>query len=178
MRRLTSRARSDRARLAREAGVSTLEMVVVVAIMAVAVVTLLAALDRATTTATYSQRRNESLDDLRVMAAAFSKDARQGVSATVVSPTQFTFDTFVDGDVHSVTWRAVASGDGDRFERIVDGGIVAVYVVELTTTSVFSYFEETTPADVNRVRLALATMPDERFAPVEVATEVEMRNVD
>jgi hypothetical protein len=153
-------------------------MVVVVAIFALAVATLLAALDRATTTATYSQRRNESLDDLRLMAAAFSKDARQGIEATTVSATQFAFRTYVDGEVHAVTWRAVSSAEGERLERVVDGGLANVYVVELTTTSVFSYFDEVDPNNVNRVRLSLATQPDARFAAVGVTTEVEMRNAD
>jgi type II secretory pathway pseudopilin PulG len=173
----SSRARSDRGPLRREDGVGFLELIIVVAVMGIALVTLLAALDRGTTTATYSQRRNESLDDLRLMAAAFSKDARQGIQATTASSTQFSFTTYVDGGVSSVTWRALSSSDGSRLERIVDGGLVNVYVVELTTVDVFSYFEELDPADVNRVRLALATQPDERFAPVGLTTEVEMRNV-
>jgi hypothetical protein len=174
---LTSRARSDRNPLRREDGVGLLELVVVVAVFAVATVTLLAALDRATTTATYSQRRNESLDDLRVMAAAFSKDARQGTEAITVQPAEFSFLTYVDGDVRSVTWRAVTSDEGSQLERVVDGGLANVYVVELTTLQVFSYFDEVDPSNVNRVRLALATRLDERFAPVGLTTEVEMRNV-
>jgi type II secretory pathway pseudopilin PulG len=177
MRLHTSRARSDRRPLRREDGVGLLEVVISVAVFGLAIVTLLAALDRATTTATYSQRRNESLDDLRLMAAAFSKDARQGIEATTVTTTQFSFQTYIDGNVSSVTWRAVASADGSRLERVVDGGLVNIYVVELTTLDVFSYFEEVDPADVNRVRLALATRPDDRFAAVGLTTEVEMRNV-
>jgi hypothetical protein len=176
MGRRSSLARSDRNPLRREDGVGVLELVVGMAVFTIAIVTLFAALDRATTTATFSQRRNESLDDLRVMAAVFSKDARQGIEATTVSPTQFSFDTYIDGDVSEVTWRAVASADGDRLERVVDGGLANVYVVELTTTSVFSYFDEVDPAQVNRVRLSLATQPDARFNGVGLTTEVEMRN--
>jgi hypothetical protein len=171
-----SRARSDRGPLRREDGVGLLELVVAVAVFTVATVTLLAALDRATTTATFSQRRNESLDDLRVMAAAFSKDARQGIEATSISATQFSFETYVDGAVQDVTWRVVPDGEGDRLERVVDGGVAAAYVVDLTSPGVFSYFGTTAAASVSRVRLELATRPDVRFAAVGLATEVEMRN--
>jgi type II secretory pathway component PulJ len=177
MRLRISRARSDRGPLRREDGVGVLELVVTVAVFALATVTLLAALDRATTTATFTQRRNESLDDLRLMAAAFSKDARQGIEATTASTTEFSFTTYIDGTVSDVTWRAVSSSDGSRLERVVDGGLANVYVVELTTLDVFSYFAESNAADVNRVRLALATQPDARFAAVGLSTEVEMRNV-
>lgn len=156
---------------------TTLEVVVTTALLVVAMTALFMGIDRATTTSTFAQRRNEALDDLRVMAAAFGKDARQGVSASVVSPTQFRFDTYVDGDPAEVVWRAVPDPSGDRIERVVNGGIVRVYVVDLTTTAVFSYFGEVNPADVNRVRLSLATRPDDRFAPVGLSTEVEMRNV-
>lgn len=149
-----------------------LEMVIVVAVFLLAIGTLLSALDRATTTASHAQRRNESLDDLRLMAAAFSKDARQGIVASTVSPTQFTFDTYIDGAVHEVTWRAV----GDRLERVVDGGLANVYVVKLTAPEVFSYFEADDASQVSRVRLALATRPDGRFSAVGLSTEVEMRN--
>lgn len=177
MQRRISRGRSERRGLA-AAGASVLEMVVVVALFSVVIATLLAALDRATTTTSFAQRRNESLDDLRVMAAAFSKDVRQGVGATSASPTSFSFSTYVDGTEQALTWRAVSDAGGFRLERVVDGGVANVYVVELTTTSVFSYFGEVDPARVNRVRMALATRPDERFAAVGLTTEVEMRNVD
>ena len=156
---------------------TVVEVVVTMALLVVAMGALFMSVDRATTTSTFAQRRNEALDDLRIMAAAFGKDARQGIAASVVSPTQFAFDSYVDGDEAEVVWRAVTSTEGDRLERVVDGGVANVYVVDLTTTAVFSYFGEVNPAEVNRVRLSLATRPDDRFEPVGLSTEVEMRNV-
>jgi type II secretory pathway pseudopilin PulG len=157
--------------------VTLLEVVVTVAILMVAMSAIFVSIDRATTTASFTQRRNEALDDLRIMAAAFGKDARQGVEARTVSPTQFEFETYIDGTLSDVIWRAVTDTDDDRLERVVNGGVANVYVVDLTTTAVFSYFGEVNPAQVNRVRLSLATRPDDRFEPVGLSTEVEMRNV-
>jgi hypothetical protein len=169
-RRLSSLARSD-------AGASALEIVIVTLVLSVAVIALMSSLVNATRAASYSQERNENLDDLRVMTAVFSKDVRQGVEASVASQSEFTFDTYIDGDLHEVSWRASTVGGADRLVRSVDGVTTSTYVVDLTTTAVFSYFEEVNPADVSRVRIALATQPDQRFAAVDVATEVEMRNV-
>jgi hypothetical protein len=154
-----------------------LEMTITTLVIAVALAAMLGAVDRATKQATFSQRRNEALDDLRTMAAIFSKDVRQGITATEVAPNEFTFDTYVGSEEHAVSWLAQTSAGGDRLVRSVDGAVEATYVVDLTTTAVFSYFGETDPAQVNRVRLSLATATDERFGPVGLSTEVEMRNV-
>lgn len=144
-----------------------LEMVVTVAVLSVAIVAILGALGRATTTATFAQKRNEALDDLRLMAATFGKDVRQGVAAAVATPTQFSFSTYVDGDVEDVVWRAVTGGaEGDRLERVVNGGTSNVFVIDLTTRDVFSYFDAPNAASVSRVRLSLYTVPDDRSSRV------------
>ena len=155
-----------------------LEMAVTTAVLSVAIVAILASLGRATTTSTYTQERNAALDDIRIMAATFGKDVRQGIAAESVTPTQFAFSTYIDDEVHDVVWRAVNSGTGgERLERVVDGGVANVYVVDLTFLGVFSYFGEATPSQVSRVRLDIYTEPDPRFGPVGLSTEVEMRNV-
>ena len=154
-----------------------LEVTMTTLLLSIAIVAMLGAVNRATTQATFSQRRNEALDDLRVMAAIFSKDVRQGIVATEVTPSEFAFDTYVGSEEHSVSWHAVTTTHGDSLVRSVDGAVAATYVVDLTTSSVFSYFGETIPSQVNRVRLSLYTASDERFGPVGLSTEVEMRNV-
>lgn len=150
---------------------------IVVLIMSAALAVLTSSFIGATEASTFTQRKNEALDDLRIMTAVFAKDVRQGVEASVATPSTFTFDTYVDEALHEVSWQATAGGGDDRLERVVDGTVVSVYVVDLTTTDIFSYFDEIDPAGVTRVRIGLATQPDTRYAPVEVATEVEMRNV-
>lgn len=166
-----SLARSD------ERGFTALEVVITVAILAVAVFALLNTLDNATKAHSFTVERNEALDDLRLMADVFAKDVRQGIEATTVLPTEFTFDTYIDAAQHEVTWRTRTVSGSDRLERVVDGTTTSVYIVDLTTQEVFSYFDESVPANVSRVRIALATQPDPRFAPVGIETEVEMRNV-
>lgn len=149
-----------------------------VALLAVAVVAMLGTLNRTTETARYSELRNQSLDQLRLMSANFGKDVRQAVRATDIDPDRLTIDTYVQGSVQTVTWRVEPTADGEeRFERVAPGVDPIVYVVDLTTDAVFSYFDETDPLQVNRVRLSLATRPDPRHPAVSLETDLEMRNV-
>lgn len=127
-------------------------------------------------TTAYARDRNEALDQLRLMTAAFTKDVRQGIQASAISSDAMTFDTYVDGAVAEVTWRVADTADGQRLERVVDGTTAVVYVVDLTTEAILSYFDEVDPTAVHRVRLSLETQPDDRRPPIEVATVVEMRN--
>jgi hypothetical protein len=154
-----------------------------VAILGIATIAMLLTLGRAAETAQFSSDRNESLDQLRVMSANFAKDVRQGVRASYAGPSAMTFDTYVGGTLTSVTWRVVTTGGQERFERQIGAAASVVYVVDLTTPNVFSYYQADTdvavadPSEVTRVRLTLATQPDPRHPALEVATDVEMRNV-
>ena len=150
---------------------------IVTLVLSVAIAALLSGLVNATRAASFTQERNEALDDLRMMTSVFAKDVRQGIEATVATPSSLTFDTYVGGVVREVSWTATTVGGSDRLVRTVDGTTTATYIVDLTTTSIFDYFGEVDPSDVNRVRIALGTQPDRRFEVVGVATEVEMRNV-
>lgn len=175
--------RSSPSRSEREGGFTVLELTIGVALLGLAMVAMLMTLGRATETAQFASDRNESLDQLRVMSANFAKDVRQGVRATYAGPSTMTFDTYVDGTLQSVTWKVVTLSGEERFERQVGTGVSVVYVVDLTTDAVFSYYQDDAdvavadPTQVTRVRLTLATQPDRRHPVAEVATDVEMRNV-
>lgn len=145
--------------------------------MGIILVAVLSTMGRATETATYADQRNEALDQLRVMASTISKDLRQGSRVTAMTQSSVTLDTYVDGALTSVTWRVVGIGDGQRFERLVGTGAASTYVVRLTASTVFNYFGQSDPAAVSRVGLLLTTQLDARHPAIEVATEVELRNV-
>lgn len=159
-----------------EGGFSLVEVLVTMVLLAIASTTIMFVTTRSMETARYTQDRNVALDQLRLMTAAFTKDVRQGIQATAISQDAMTFDTYAGGVVERVTWRVTDGSDGQRVERVVDGATEVVYVVDLTSNAILSYFGQLDPAAVHRVRLSLATRPDERHPPIEVATVVEMRN--
>ena len=170
--------RPSRSDLVEESGFTLVELMVGVGLLAIAVVAMLGTLNRTTETARYSELRNQSLDQLRLMSATFGKDVRQAVRATTIDGNRLTIDTYVDGTLRSVTWRVEPTGDGrDRFERVAAGVDPVEYVVDLTDPAVFSYEGKTDPLQVNRVRLTLATQPDPQHPAVSIETDLEMRNV-
>lgn len=170
--------RPSRSDVADDAGFTLVEVMIGVALLGIAVVAMLGTLNRTTETARYAELRNQSLDQLRVMAATFGKDVRQAVRATAIDDNRLTIDTYVDGALRSITWRVEPTSDGrDRFERFATGVDPVEYVVDLTSPAVFSYEGKTDPLQVNRVRLTLATRPDPRHPAVSIETDLEMRNV-
>lgn len=168
--------------LREEGGFTIVESMITVALMAVAAVAILSSLMRATETSQVSLDRNDALDQLRVMAATFTKDVRQGIEATAISTSSVTFDTYVNGTVQSVTWSVATSGADKVLKRKVGSGTASTFVIDLTTDQVFSFGDgvdpsAVDPSTVDRIGLDLATQPDPRHPPVELSTTVEMRNV-
>lgn len=154
-----------------------LEVMICVGLLAVAVVSILGTLGRTTEAAHYSELRNQSLDQLRLMAANFGKDVRQAVGTSTTEPDRMVIQTYVNGALTTVTWRVRELADGsEQFERLASGLDPIVHVVDLTTDQVFAY-DDPDETRVTRVRLALATQPDDRYPAVSLETDLEMRNV-
>lgn len=154
---------------------TVVELVITSALLLVVVATAMTALTSGFGTSTYATARSKSLDDLRIMAAVFGKDARQAVEVKTATAAMVKMNTYVNGTVKEVTWSAA----DDRLTRTVVGtpDENRVYLVDLTTTAVFSYYGETDATKVTRVRLAAATKPLSNHPPVEIVSDAEMRNV-
>jgi hypothetical protein len=154
--------------------VTVLELVMASTLLLVVLATALSGLGSSMQTGRYATERDKSLADLRIMAAVFSKDARQATKVTTASASQVVMDTYVNGTIRNVTWTALAG----KLTRTVAGagGENRVYLVDLTTTAVFSYYDETDPARVTRIRLAIATRPLKNHPAVEILSDAELRN--
>lgn len=127
----------------------------------------------------YTRLRNEALDDLRLMANAFAKEARQATRVTTNGDSRMVMDTSVAGVTRSVTYEVVAGGAGVRDLRRVQGSSVRVFNVHLTSASVFTYNDGGVipPQDVRSVRISVGTRLSPRYPPVSLTTEVSLRNV-
>jgi prepilin-type N-terminal cleavage/methylation domain-containing protein len=175
--------RSLRRRLAHEErGFSLVESMIVVFLLGIVTASILTTIVRSSATSQFSLDRNEALDQLRVMAANFTKDVRQGIEATAISRSSVTFNTYVNGTVQSVTWSVLTVAGSEELQRKVGTGTATPYVIDLTTNQVFSFGDGVDPATVDpssidRIGLDLATQPDPRHPPVDLSTVVEMRNV-
>lgn len=158
---------------------TTVELTIVSVVLTLVLAALFSAIVQMTTTTAYARERSAELDDIRLAADMFTKDARQGASVMAATATSFTFETYLNASLRTVTWRSVAAtGSGvERFERVVDGATSASYEIDLTSTSVFDYFGASTPGAVTRVRLRLAAQPVGQQGDVAIEAEVDLRNV-
>src|SRR5688500_18714639 len=81
-----------------EAGVTGLETAIMCALLSIVTIGSLTSLNSATEAAQFASDRNESLDQLRVMAANFTKDVQQATEATSIDSVTFssvTMNTYV-----------------------------------------------------------------------------------
>lgn len=154
-------------------------MLVASMIMAVAAAVFLSSLVSTQNTEQYTRLRNEALDDLRLMANTFAKEARQATAVTANDPSRVVMVTRVSGTPTTVTWEVVTSGGVSNLRRVA-GTSTRTFVIKLVSTSVFTYNNSATtiPAStVRTVRLDLATKLSSRYPAVSIGTEVSLRNV-
>lgn len=151
-----------------------LEMVIATSLLTLALAAFLASLGSSESATEFATSRNRSLDELRLAASAFSREARQATSA-LVDPggTSVTFSTYVNGVLKpNILWRTISAGGEINLER-VDNGVspatVRIYPLRLTTANVFIKAPGT-------LTLNMATMPKPKFPPVVLTTEVSLRN--
>ena len=147
--------------------------------MAVVAAVFLSSLVSTQNTEQYTRLRNEALDDLRLMANTFAKEARQATAVSTNQSSKVVMVTRVSGTPTTVTWEVVTSGGVSNLRRVA-GTSTRVFVIKLVSTSVFTYNNSTTPipaSTVRTVRLDLATKLSSRYPAVSIGTEVSLRNV-
>lgn len=151
-------------------------MVVATSILLAALVAFFAALASSQSTSGYATSRTQSLDELRVVASVFSRDARQASSATLCATppcSLVTLGTYVNGDPRTVVWRAELAPATGRIDlKRTDGLTTQIYQVALTNQNVF------VAPEANRLKLTMATKPLRTYPPVVLETEVSLRNAE
>ena len=168
-----------------ERGLTTVELIIASALLMMAMVSFLATLGSMQKTANYQATRNQALDDLRTTAGVFAKDARHAQLITLARPDEVVMDTYVSGQIKSVRYQVVMNGAERDLVRIVDGGAERVFVIRLTSASIFSYDIPQADLDsdpqkasrVRRAQLIMESRPSKSHPPVVLSTEVSLRNV-
>lgn len=159
-----------------------MEAVVASSILLLALATFVASLGSSQSASSFATSRNRSLDELRLAASGFSREARQAqVVYLPTSATSVSFSTYVGGVLKDVTWETVTTAGVTDLVRKV-GVTTRAYDLNLTTASVFSYLPgvpatTTIPASAPKLTLTMATKPKSKFPAVLLTTEVSLRNV-
>lgn len=167
-----------------DGGFSVLEVTIASFILLAVLSVFAGALVSLQETEQFTRKRNEALDDLRLMANTFAKEARHASSVQANGPTSFSMTTYSGAASFDtpklVTYSAEPDGpSGFRLQR-QEGSDVRIFNIRLTGNQVFCYTIDCTTvprADVRSVRISVFTQLDARRSPVGLSTEVNLRNV-
>lgn len=171
--------RLRRSRSTDHRGTTILEVTIGSLLLLTAAGVLFSGLISTQNTEQYTRKRNEALDDLRLMANTFAKEARQATSVSVNNPGKVVMSTNVGSTPTTVTWEVVTNGGVSNLQR-VSGTSTRVFVIKLVSTSVFTYNNSAAAIPASSVRtvsLDLATKLSSNYPSVSLATEVSLRNV-
>ena len=151
------------------------EITVASAILMIALVGFMATLTSLQNTTAYESGRTRALDDLRITAGVFSKDARHAIAVTSATSSQVVLRTYVNGTPTNVTYRVISVGGQRDLQRLQSSGPPRLFVIKLTDATIFE-FDNPNPAGVRQIRLHMETKPSVKYPPVVLATEVALRN--
>lgn len=163
-----------------EAGMTVIELTMASLILMAALVGFFGSLVGLQRTSGYEAGRTRALDDMRITASTFAKDARHAVGITSASASEVVMTTYVGGNPKSVTYRVVTTGGETNLERIESGAAPRLFVIRLTDSSIFTFTPNVTsaPEDIRLVGIHMETKPTKNDPSVVLATEVLLRNVD
>jgi type II secretory pathway pseudopilin PulG len=167
------RIRSLFRRTSAEHGFTLAELTVTMMLMLVVVGALLAVFESVQRTASFTQARVESTDEMRLAIERLSKELRQASSITSTS-TSSTLDmqTYING----VQTHVVYVASGDVLKR-TSGTTTIELLHDLDSTAVFAYTPDVIGTQV--VTLSFAVRPKRRPDTVlNLTSEVRLRNVE
>lgn len=160
-------------------GFTVIELTMASMILMAALVGFFGSLVAVQRTSSYEAGRTRALDDMRITASAFAKDARHAVGITSAADDKVVMTTYVGGVEKSVTYRVVTTAGETNLERVEDGAGARLFVIRLTDSSIFTFTpgDLTSPEDIRLVGIHMETRPTKNDPPVVLATEVLLRNV-
>ena len=161
-------------------GFTLIELVVASALMLLASGALITILVSMNNMSAYQTGRVRALDDLRITAGVFAKDARHAQEVVEADDNSVEMITYVQNGVQkAVRYEVVTdAATGDRnLERTEAGGAPRLFVIRLTDASIFN-FDSTDPGSVRNIGLHMETRPSTKYPPVVLETEVSLRNVN
>ena len=157
---------------AAESGYSLIELVITVALLGVVLGSLLTVFESVQRSAAFVQNRSETLDSMRLVVDAMTKEIRQATSVAASSTaSRLDMDTYVLG----VTKHIVYQATGTTLTKQVGTNPAVTVQTRLTSTNLFTYTDSV--SSVELVGLTLEVNPLNRPNTTLVLTsEARLRN--
>lgn len=162
-----------------EGGFTLLEVIITTALLSLALAGFLGSLGSSQEVSSFTETRTRALDDMRVAAATFAREARQGTAASS-TPTSIILSTYLGGSTAiltptQVTWSLAVPAGGSTVDLIRE--VTTATPRDLPPLvlgaggSEFRY-----DATTKTVTMILVTRPSPKHLPVRLETEVTLRN--
>jgi prepilin-type N-terminal cleavage/methylation domain-containing protein len=162
---------SLRDRLDREDGVTLVELLVTMAVMAIVVTAVMSIWLRGQTeTQTVFNRRND-LNDMRFAMQLMTKELRQADHVYSNTPSTIDVDTYINGVKHRVAF----SASGTRLTRQVDSGTLDTLVTNLSNTSLFTY--DPVGGTLHQITILMEVNTSSKEGTLNIQSEVVTRNL-
>ena len=158
-----------------ERGFSLVELVVASTLLLVALAAILGAFAQSQSTATADDAHREATDSMRRAADVFAKDVREANSVSVATSDTLVMATTVNQAAATVTWRTTTDHGAVVLQRQIGTHTAETVVRGLSATEVFVYTPND-PASVHKILLTLAGATTSGRRPVDISTEVTLRN--
>ena len=160
-----------RDRLAREDGVTLVELLVTAAVMAIVTAAVMSVWIRGQTESDTITSRGNDLNDMRVAMQLMTKDLRQAGAVHTDTASTVDVDTYVNGVKHRVAYTA----SGTTLTRSVDGVNAQRLLSTLANTNLFTYtFVGPT---LHQITILLTVNTSSREGTLNLQSEVETRNL-
>jgi prepilin-type N-terminal cleavage/methylation domain-containing protein len=157
---------------AAEEGFSLIELVITVALLGIVLGSLLTVFESVQRSAAFVQNRSETLDSMRLVVDAMTKEIRQATNVAASSTaSRLEMDTYVLGVTKNIVYQAT----GTTLTKKVGTDPAVTVQTRLTSTDLFTYTDSV--SSVELVALTLEVNPLNRPETTLVLTsEARLRN--
>jgi type II secretory pathway component PulJ len=160
-----------RDRLDREDGVTVVELMVTVAVMAIVVAAVMSVWLRGQTESNTVNARSNDLNDTRLAMQLMTKDLRQAAAVHTDTASTIDVDTYVNGVKHRIAYTA----SGSNLTRSVDGVNAQRLLSNLANTNLFTY--SFVGSTLHQITILLTVNTSSHEGTLDLQSEVETRNL-
>jgi type II secretory pathway component PulJ len=160
-----------RDRLDREDGVTVVELMVTVAVMAIVVAAVMSVWLRGQTESSTVNARSNDLNDTRLAMQLMTKDLRQAAAVHTDTASTIDVDTYVNGVKHRIAYTA----SGSNLTRSVDGVNAQRLLSNLANTNLFTY--SFVGSTLHQITILLTVNTSSHEGTLDLQSEVETRNL-
>ena len=160
-----------RDRMRREDGVTLVELLVTMAVMAIVVTAVMSIWLRGQSETQTVFNRRTDLNDMRFAMQLMTKELRQAAKVYSNTASTIDVDTYINGAKHRVAFTA----SGTSLTRTVDSGTAETLVTNLSNTSLFTY--DPVGGELHQITILMEVNTSSKEGTLNLQSQVVTRNL-